>query len=84
MSNFSFCHNDFKSCLLQRRHKATICGERVNCNQEGFTLLFSVRNNRRQQNEFQTFCDHAENMRLTLLSSSQLLINHFLLPKYAL
>ena len=26
-----------------------------------------------------TFCDHAENMRLTLLSSSQLLINHFLL-----
>ena len=49
-----------------------------------YFLLFSARNNRRQQNEFQTFCDHAENMRLALLSASQLLINQFLLPKYAL
>ena len=23
--NFSFCHNDFKICLLQRRQKASIC-----------------------------------------------------------
>ena len=35
-----------------------------------FTLIFSVCNNRRQQNEFRTFCDHAKNMTLTVSSSS--------------
>ena len=30
MSNFSFCHNDFKSRLLQRRrHILSVCGERI-------------------------------------------------------
>ena len=27
MSNFSVCHNVFKSCLLQRCQKASICGK---------------------------------------------------------
>ena len=27
MTNFSFCHNGFKSCLLQERQKASICGK---------------------------------------------------------
>ena len=27
LSNFFFCHNVFKSRLLQRRQKASICGE---------------------------------------------------------
>ena len=27
MSNFSFCHNDFKSRLLQGRQKASVCGK---------------------------------------------------------
>ena len=27
LSNFSFCHNVFKSCLQQRRQKASVCGK---------------------------------------------------------
>ena len=42
MINFSFCHNDFKSCLLQRCRKASVCGKGLsitheNLNHEGIT-----------------------------------------------
>ena len=29
LSNFSFCHNVFKSCRLQRRQKRSICGNEL-------------------------------------------------------
>ena len=27
LNNFSFCHNVFKSCMLQRHQKASVCGK---------------------------------------------------------
>ena len=38
MSNFSFCHNVFKSCLLQKRQKAYFMWGRVKrVSKSGFT-----------------------------------------------
>ena len=38
LSNFSFCHNVFKSCLLQMLKNASSCGKRLN--NKSFIMFF--------------------------------------------